>query len=87
MENRSACTPHDPPKPFFYKGFMVLLKMYYVSAKISIAKMVLRAIFKMATNENGINLILIFNYHREVNLVSKLIFSRSINTMGTVFGQ
>ena len=47
--------------------------------------MVLRAIFKMAANENGINFILIFNYHREANLVSKLILSRFRNTMGAVF--
>ena len=89
MYNRCACTPppHDPPKPTFYKAFLILFKIKEGPQSISIAKVDFGAIFKMATSENRIYLILIFNHHREAKLVSKPTFPRSRNTMGTLFGQ
>ena len=87
MYNRCACTPHDPPKPTFYKAFLILFKIKEGPQSISIAKVDFGAIFKMAANKNKIDLILIFNCYREAKLVSKPTFPRSRNIKGTLFGQ
>ena len=66
MYNMCACSPppHDPPKPTFYKALLILFNIDEGPQSISIAKVDIGAIFKMATSENRIYLILIFNYHR-----------------------
>ena len=74
-------------KLLFYKAFLILFNIKEGPQSISIAKVDFGAIFKMAASKNRIYLILIFNHHREAKLVSKPTFSRSRNTMGTLFGQ
>ena len=68
--------PHDPPKPFFRK-----IPWYFWRLNMSPPKLPLRKWFygpfskwPPTTMEC---IVFNFNYHREANLVSKLIFSRS----------
>ena len=75
---------HDPPKPNFYKSFLILFSIKECRQSNSIAKVDFGAIFKMATSENKMYLILICNYYREVKLVSKAIFVKVHKYNGSI---